>query len=527
MRAYLLQALLVLASTGTGGVYARPQPQEQSPKESEINAFENALNSAKEGAPDCTLQPYKCVTCGDPTLDDLRSAEERWAASYADNAFADASHTWKWAHEDPARLKQVVPANAATFVKFSSQRLWKGPVDWDCSIVGSACDTSVKCGDSAYPGSSMILSSFANLHNYHTSTYNSIKDAAAVVQGTIGNFAKGFSALDEVKSDVLTKIYIDLIGMGFGIITAGFFNSVLKESKFFSTKGNENSLGILKDSTNSLVTGSLNIAKHTVPSVAATLAAQNADAAMISVITQSWKSSLSKYLDTVFDGSDASVSLLWDTVKKGVWADNLFPKNAFTLERVMERTIYAFAIPRAWRANPRVHPVIVMQKGGRNSENPDSRVENRDAQPLLSNADADAARVMWENDYTFYVLDAHDCQDMTPYGCNRPKLVALQSASELKGSAWGGVTLDDMVVSSYQGWQLNGGKNGYVVPETSKHIDGKGGQGDFIFQNDVRTPGIISIPMCDVETVGRNWNLVHVVGNSKRDPCPEYPCCNW
>jgi hypothetical protein len=65
--------------------------------------------------------------------------------------------------------------------------------------------------------------------------------------------------------------------------------------------------------------------------------------------------------------------------------------------------------------------------------------------------------------------------------------------------------------SAYQGYQLNGNKNGYQMPYDSKMIDGSGSQGETIFQNGIRTPGFITgLPICGVLTAMQNWNVKQV-----------------
>ena len=145
----------------------------------------------------------------------------------------------------------------------------------------------------------------------------------------------------------------------------------------------------------------------------------------------------------------------------------------------------------------------------------------------MKDSDAAAARSNYSVDgLTFYMVDAHDCptDQETPYGCGQPKLIPLAGSTQLDGTAWGGVTLDDMVISSYQGYKLNKNQNGYVMPELSKAVDGEGAQGDFIYQNGIQTPGFFSFPICDADTVSAAWNEVYA---NRASPCPTYPCCKY
>lgn len=58
------------------------------------------------------------------------------------------------------------------------------------------------------------------------------------------------------------------------------------------------------------------------------------------------------------------------------------------------------------------------------------------------------------------------------------------------------------------------------MPELSTATDGSGGQGDLYFENGIQTPGLTTIPICDFNTVVKNWDQY---GNSKSKP-DGYPC---
>jgi hypothetical protein len=60
---------------------------------------------------------------------------------------------------------------------------------------------------------------------------------------------------------------------------------------------------------------------------------------------------------------------------------------------------------------------------------------------------------------------------------------------------FGGVRLDDMVISSVSGWQLNGNQNRYQIPDASDILDGAGNIG-YIFQAGIQTLGFFSLPVC-------------------------------
>ena len=59
--------------------------------------------------------------------------------------------------------------------------------------------------------------------------------------------------------------------------------------------------------------------------------------------------------------------------------------------------------------------------------------------------------------------------------------------------------------SALQAYKLNGNANGYQMPELTNVIDDQGQTGDIYFENGIQTPGLTTIPICDIETISSNW----------------------
>lgn len=77
--------------------------------------------------------------------------------------------------------------------------------------------------------------------------------------------------------------------------------------------------------------------------------------------------------------------------------------------------------------------------------------------------------------------------------------------------------------SSFVGYQLNGNKNGYVIPENSRFQD-LNENADYPYQAGIRTPGFFSIPVCDISTV---FDVIvrNKDNEGHKNRCPTYPCC--
>ncbi len=93
---------------------------------------------------------------------------------------------------------------------------------------------------------------------------------------------------------------------------------------------------------------------------------------------------------------------------------------------------------------------------------------------------------------------------------------------------WGGLTMEDFVISSYEGYLANGNKNGYKPPDDGQHVGGP--TTDLPFENGVRTPGFISVPICFMDdmaclTDNPNGNCINI-GTEEPDDNPYFPCSN-
>jgi hypothetical protein len=83
------------------------------------------------------------------------------------------------------------------------------------------------------------------------------------------------------------------------------------------------------------------------------------------------------------------------------------------------------------------------------------------------------------------------------------------SKDTLDGKKYGGLTIDDMIISSYEAYVANGNKNGYKLdPENTDQLKKSDGTttGDTLFPSGVRTPGVFSFPVCAVGAAVDNWS---------------------
>lgn len=83
----------------------------------------------------------------------------------------------------------------------------------------------------------------------------------------------------------------------------------------------------------------------------------------------------------------------------------------------------------------------------------------------------------------------------------------------LKDGNWGGVEIEDIIISSYEAYIANNNQNGYTLDADDenkmKKADGTS-DGDTLFSNGIRTPGVFNFPICSIETAVKNWRANYV-----------------
>ncbi|KAL8712542.1 MAG: hypothetical protein Q9225_006925 [Loekoesia sp. 1 TL-2023] len=416
---------------------------------------------------------FACVTCDDPTVkNELAFPADRWAAADGDNAWAQVTRWWTVLRDGGGN-----PLGSITGFVPSISWIWQGPEQWDCADIGeSFCSSVVKCADADIPAAGMTLTAFANIHI----------------------FSKTFAPQgpDTLK---LLKLILDAFAMTYGLIGAGVWNKILRDAPIFKNRGNDHAWA--KDSVNSAVSTSMTLAKDAAPGRNGYPQRPDEGAG---VLVDGWANITSTYVKNLFSGSDDAITQLGTYINKGAWYNTDIETSLFSLQGIMENVLYGQLIPKAWGDHAAINPVVVFQ-GESNVENPLTTILQDDADRTLSNEDASKARTNYGGT-TLWLLDAHDCGAKEPVArggsgsCTTPFVQLLPGTDQLDGKQWGGVLVDDITISSFVGYQLNGNKNGYVMPENSRFTD-MNENADYPYQAGIRTPGFFSIPVCDISTV--------------------------
>lgn len=153
---------------------------------------------------------------------------------------------------------------------------------------------------------------------------------------------------------------------------------------------------------------------------------------------------------------------------------------------LLQTILFGYMIPNAWAVSPAgLHPFVVA------TTDDCTNFANPDAEVLGMNDDiASNTHVCW-NGVTYYVLNAKSGGgvEALPGG----------DLTTLSNGNWGGITLEDIVVSTVTGYQANNNANGYKMPDVASLLkEGDTSDGDSLaLTGSVRTPGFFGLPFCD------------------------------
>ncbi|KAI9658286.1 MAG: hypothetical protein M1821_002419 [Bathelium mastoideum] len=448
------------------------------------------------------------------------------------------------------------------------QTLWSSDQSIECTMTESACQT-IECEQGKYPCNYLITNSFVNFANLLRSQYNSLQQAQPEVSASMPSFADTFAPVVIDNTADTTKDLLDGFASAFGVFSAFSWNKILKDIPFFKKRGNDHGwmkgeifsklrkakfeiqecyLPIIEDTTNSLVSTGVTTAKDQVSRVTAQLGNQNNLSQLASQWTDALLDTMEPFLDNMQNGSLTSNQALNSTLFNGVFMELGEGPTYEDMRDSALQVLYSQLLIPAWRLvagaenlGP-IYPAILQQPGTCNQSNPFGNgagsAKNRRAdvppQPptpdfwAMSDQDADISRVCLDNSdnaglNTFYLI-------ATTYGGGTSKSAQPTLTHALPGinsiirpdNNFGGITSAIIVNSSVMGYQLNNNANGYFMPENSMVIDGAGTEGEYVFQNQLNTPGWFSVPICSADDI---FDAIFHIDPSQNNCNNQWPCC--
>ncbi|KAL6411180.1 hypothetical protein AUP68_04878 [Ilyonectria robusta] len=414
------------------------------------------------------------VRCDAEYLNDAGAqASDRWAAAGAEWALETTNLGWGWyqgsADGDRLGYSEFV-GNA-----FNSKDLMI------CQNMGDGpCQSTVTCGEVNQPAGFLILNSFVSLHVMHRNVWEGLGSAMNEMQNSMSLFQQTFSpAATPPKSSGWLSDLITVFQFAVGIGSAYIWNIAIKEAQLIANAGYH---AVAQESANGAIGMAFTIGKNHLPTATAP-EIQNDLTLSMGILFEAWLDAETDFLNQLFSGTTEALVILQGLVKDGISLELTRHLDLGTFVEEAQKIVYSQLVPIAWKASSKQEKKWPME--------PADCVTSGDELPDYISWDNAANMSVCYDGHTFFLGfptwkgEVGDFYPL-PGGTN----------GELDGKKWGGLTFEDMVISAYEGWRLNGGKMGYEIPDNSKVIDGAGTEGGLILENGIRTPSFINLPIC-------------------------------
>ncbi|KZL64404.1 glucan endo-1,3-alpha-glucosidase agn1 [Colletotrichum tofieldiae] len=267
---------------------------------------------------------------------------------------------------------------------------------------------------------------------------------------------------------------------------------------------------------NSAIATSFALGKDNTKAAKDSASVQNDLTSAMGALFDVWKKTQADYLSEIFSGSNQTTLQMLDSlIRDGMM--NMVPVdiNLSEMVKLVQTIMFGQMIPIAWAVAPAAFTPFVLKTGDACSDTMPKTLH-----PYMTQETHNKTGVCW-NGNQFYVLTVGtyrvDVQDDTPgLPDSEPPFQPMSGGTHdvLDGKSWGGITLEDIVISSYSGYLNNGNRNGFNLS-----LDDSGGAVDqLILAGGIQTPGFFSLPVCT-----SLWNTLMQIAGSPTDK-NYYPC---
>ncbi|KAM5435297.1 hypothetical protein MferCBS31731_006262 [Microsporum ferrugineum] len=355
----------------------------------------------------------------------------------------------------------------------------------------------------------LVWNSLAQVHTLIKNYQYSLKEAAIQVQNKKNEFVDTF-APEGHRPDVplwlntlLTVLLIPSTTLG-----TAFWKGALRNLTFFQTRPLR--LDLLKDTSQALVSAGYTIAKNFIEKETVKEVTFNT---LYDGLIGTWTSQIDTLIKELFNGSDEHIKQLSTIIMEGkmipgrhdaVPDPDADHTASFLEQKLAERAFYAAAIPNVWKMRqPYASYPVILDFG------PDCNRDIGSDQYFKSGQDYNQGWICLDGHN--YILastferdnDGPNCSPEYYDWCNNIDqrfLFSLPGLDKIRkpDPKFGKVTVEDLVAGSVNTWKRAGKLN---------IIDGSPGgvnpvnKDDFVdlWDNDIRAPGMIRIPVCSVE----------------------------
>ncbi|KAJ5624260.1 hypothetical protein N7510_000569 [Penicillium lagena] len=453
--------------------------------------------------------------------DDQIPVATRWAVADAQDAWNQAMAGFVKDLNDPSVEYQPFDAwlwNAFHYNDYP--QCW----NWDSDSCGTvSCSSNGK-----RPAEFLLLDSISALNGLVRYTHSAIMDSQDFIQNSMTDFVHTFTKLPSQLSTEILKIIMDSVTFGVGIGSAFTWNVFFKEAEWFTLK--DTYRGMWKDIFNGMVAYGMTAGKDSMPSGTESdewAKLQNDLTDLDTMFLNASMSSLSGFLyDTLHAKTNDTQTQLSNMVAGG----NLYSllsvdESPMALQTATLQLFWGRLITAAWPMSPsKMNPFILrVDRSDYTCGDPvttppgDEWYDGFNLGTMMSSDTAAKTQICDSSGNTWFLLNAvqnKQCGSSNLENCVSTKTyypfqeLAGGTSDVLDGTSWGGITIKDIIMSSYGGFLENGGKNGYSMPDDSSlQIDDTWStiqDGGLPFIGGIQTPGFFNFTICLNATEAQN-----------------------
>ncbi|KAK7421574.1 hypothetical protein QQX98_002041 [Neonectria punicea] len=385
----------------------------------------------------------------------------RWGAAAADTAWSQVLAEWS------SEQGNVSTEQGLAFTQFVANHFNARDLIMCHNMGDGPCEVTMTCSDVNQPAGFLILNSFVAVHVLRKNFYDSLHNALNLMQNTISDFQGVFAPI-KTESHMWMRDLLSVLNLMLGI---GYAYSWNIPAKIF--EGN-NYHGVAKDSASAAITFGISLSRNHLPT---TETIKDDVSTMMGAVFDSWVSSELEYLNELFSRSEEFQQTRSSLIQGGMALKLTEDIDLGAFVTTTEKIVYSQLIPLIW-PQAQVHtksshpyvvfPMILLGEG-------DCITSGDQLLDAVSEDDAANIAVCYDS-RTFYV--GYPTWDDKVAGSDMPedyykpvvdnlKLNPLPGGvkTELDGTKWGGVTLEDLVISAYEGWRENDFNNSFPAPD--------------------------------------------------------------
>ncbi|KAG9255775.1 uncharacterized protein F5Z01DRAFT_557238 [Emericellopsis atlantica] len=370
---------------------------------------------------------------------------------------------------------------------------------------------SEKLGPGRGVGGLAIVNSFVAINGMFRTVEDTITDSFALdlnTTGTLDSFADDFAPGPLEPDTAWRLVLLDVFTIGASAVLGPLFKNRIADWPRFAEEGS-NAAAKLKNTTILAVQQGTTVAKDLLTRNPAEWDSDSQDdfKTYSTTVLSSWPNHVVDNLSVLFDGSDESIDRLGNMIADGSfisgsarWGGGVVKdENSQTLKSSVARTFFGIAISEIWRMSG-THSFVI-----------DTGFDcDKDLSDLLQDDVRDKTGVCHNGKrYFLGVPEGNYSPWDGTYGFSVPPGVDALG----EDSQYGGVTIEDVIVGSLNTFEANGGNDAPRPQDLNE-----GDINDLAVADDIRTPGLMRLPVCSPETAWRSW------GEGDASDSAVYPC---